>query len=937
MKCFYFFLLFALLMLPITPQVEAAGMPVLRIEKLLPFAGADNVRIETTLAAASSGTVYLQGKISAWPQGATLWEGPAGHADLLPGQSTTAVQQVSGLSPLLWDLEAPHLYTLTITASGPQMPPVSQSVRFGFRSFTTQNGQFLLNGRKLFLCGNSINPPGRGTAASVANDPVFAHAYIRDLKRRNINIVRTGGNTDTWLNACDELGMMVFQGRYGAAPGGSRTAPPTDFDASITAYKHDHFEQVIPHPSVVIDILSNEMPTRSESYADFLSRAYRVLRVWDPNRLFIGNAGFGHGKSGDINDQHPYSGWYNRDFLTYYRYRKALPKVQPITFTETVAAYTGPDGRFSIESKQLPPSLTWAGHTLTPAADSLAYQAFLTGRIIELQRRLRTFNPQPAGVMPFTDVFYHYQGVTQFAQMGAKPVADQMRISYQPVLLSWEIWTPQVYAGATVHAIAHVVNDARDGSDLHGATLHYEMVGKDGVVRLRGSSSLPFVPYYAAKSQSIALTLPSALPGGEYLLRGRILRSDAEVSSNSVGLYVAARDPVPAAAGREAGIAVYDPVGKTAHALRKLGIPITLITNVGAVLPGNALVIGENAWDAVLSKQQGTLKKMVLAGSHILLLRQVAAILAKNAGWLGVDLRFASASASSGSGMYINPERPEHPVFQEVPRRRLQTWSDPTGWDETKPGLPAIYPVGLCFQAAHQEDLARTAVLADFGRGLSETALGEVFAGRGSILISGFDLTARSGLDPIADCLLRNLISYTSAANGHYARPLIDSPIVWGDYHTERGLIGGPQYGLLVNAGRAQIPNPAAPGLYSSQAVPNGRRAFGPFSYNGNCHIVDENPSSPMGSGVFFARVPAGSRSIVTRVRNPSRTIAAMTVELNGKAGEAVSIAPGQEASIATPIPDKVTEIAVRFTGGKELILLQTEVSNSSSQISRIR
>lgn len=928
MKCFYFLSLFALLMLASTPQGKAAAVPVLRIEKLLPFAGADAVRIETTLAAGSSGTVSLQGKITAWPQGATLWEGPAGHADLLPGQSATAVQQVSGLSPLLWDLDAPHLYTLTITASGPQMPPVSQSVRFGFRSFTTQNGQFLLNGRKIFLCGNSINPPGRGTAASVANDAVFARAYLRDLKSRNINMIRPGDNTEVWLDACDELGMMVFQGRYGAAPGGSRSDPPTDFDASIAAYKRVHFEQVLPHPSVVIDILSNEMPTRSKPYADYLNRAYRVLRVWDPNRLFIENAGFGHGKSGDINDQHPYSGWYNQDFLTYYRYRKAPPKVQPITFTETVAAYTGANGSFTIASKQLPPSLTWTGHTLTPAADSLAYQAFLTGQIVELQRRLRPFNPQLAGVMPFTGIFYHYQDVTQFSQMGAKPVADQMRISYQPVLLSWEMWTPQVYAGATVHAIAHIVNDARDGSDLRGATLHYEMVGKDGVVRLRGSSSLPFVPYYGAKSQSIALTIPAAMPGGEYLLRGHILRGGAEVSANSVSLYVAAHDPVPAAAGRAAGIAVYDPAGKTARALRKLGIPITLITNVGAVPAGHALVIGENAWDGTLSKQQGTLKKMALAGSHILLLRQAADILAKNAGWLGTDLRFTSAKASSGSGMYINPERPEHPVFQGVPRRLLHTWSDPTGWDETKPGLPAICPVSLCFQAAHQDDLARTAVLADFGRGLSETALGEVFAGRGSILISGFDLTARSGLDPIADRLLRNLVSYTSAANGHYARPLIASPIVWGDYHTERGLVGGPQYGLLVNEGEVQIPNPAAPGLSSSQEVPHGRRAFGPFSYNGNCHIVDDNPSSPTGSGVFFARVPAGSGSIVTRVSNPSKTIAAMTVELNGKAGEAVSIAPGQEASITTPIPDNVTEIAVRFTGGKELVLLQTEVRN---------
>ncbi len=588
--------LFVLLLMPMVAQADAAGSPALRIEKVLPFAGADTVRIETTLAAAASGAVSLQGKITGWPEGDILWQGPVGHADLSPDQSVTVTQQVSGLKPLLWDLQAPHLYTLTITAGGMQTPPTHQTVRFGFRSFTTKNGQFLLNGRKLFLCGNSINPPDRGTAASVKNDPVFARAYISDLKSRHINVIRIGGASDVWLNACDELGMLVFQGRYGAAPGGSRAAPPTDFDASIAAYKRDYFEPVIAHPSVVIDVLSNEMPAKSQSYAAFLNQAYHVLRAWDPNRLFIDNAGFGHGKTGDINDQHPYAGWYNKDFLSYYRYRQVPPKVQPITFTETVAAYTEADGRFGIDSKQLPPSLTWAGHTSDPVGDSLAYQAFLTKQIIELQRRMRAYNPQLAGVMPFTNIFYQYQGVTQFAQMGAKPVAEQMRISYQPVLLSWEMWTPQVYAGAKIHAVAHIVNDAQDGKSLEGAMLYYEVVSKDGAIKLRGAYSLSPVPYYAVRSQSILLTLPIKMPGGDYTLRGRIKKGGVTISTNSVDLYVAVHSPIHATAEQPGGIAVYDPGGKTAQALRRLGIPIKVVTKVSTVSPGSALVIGENAW-----------------------------------------------------------------------------------------------------------------------------------------------------------------------------------------------------------------------------------------------------------------------------------------------------------------------------------------------------
>jgi hypothetical protein len=274
--------------------------------------------------------------------------------------------------------------------------------------------------------------------------------------------------------------------------------------------------------------------------------------------------------------------------------------------------------------------------------------------------------------------------------------------------------------------------------------------------------------------------------------------------------------------------------------------------------------------------------------------------------------------------MYINPERPDHPAFAGVPRERLRYWSDPTGWDESKKGYPAVMPVRMRLQVPQRDDLARTAILADYGRGLVEIALAEVFDGSGSVLISGFDLVARAGLDPAADRLLRNFVTYTATPTGHHARPLIDTPIVWGDYGTERGLVGGPAYGLLVNVGEKTVPNPLAPGLSSKATVPAGRRAFGPFSYNGNCHIVDGNPESPTGSGVFFARIPAGRRWMLTTVSNPSEKAASMGAQVNGADGGSVTVAPGQETILRTPLPEGTSEVAVRYTGGKELVLLKT-------------
>lgn len=929
------FLKLAILSWLLFPALSCAAAPApvegfapLRIEKVLPFAGIDQVRIETTLAipdSAASQTIDLQGKIAVWPQGATLWEGTLGRADVAQGKTATVTKEISGLKPKLWDLNAPNLYNLTITTQGQRGEVLSKTVRFGFRSFETKNGQFLLNGRKIYLRGNAINPPGRGLAPSTKEDLTFARAYVGDLKSRNINLMRMGlDDADVWMDACDELGMLVFQGRYGAAPGGSRYSPPKNFEESLAAYKTNYFERHLRHPAVVINILTNEMPVTA-AYIAYLTKVYRALHTWDPNRLYIDNAGFGHGRTGDINDQHPYAGWYNRDFLNYLRYREAPDKVMPITFTETVAAYTGADGRFNIDGKQLAASLTWTGHTAKPVEDSLEYQAFLTGQIIEMNRRLRAVNPTLAGVMPFTHIYFHYQDVDHFEQMGAKPVADQMRISYQPVLLSWEMWTPQVYAGAKIRAIAHIVNDSNGGNDLNGATLRYEIKGKNGVVRVQGNAVLPPVPYYETKSQTVSLALPANMPSGDYELRGNIIRDGKSISTNSIDLYVDSANQRQPAAKPLTSIALYDPNGKTAAALQRLGIPTKKVTSLASLRAGNALVIGEDAWDASLSQQQNALKGLVQGGSHVLLMRQDAEAIQKNMGWLGARLQIESTNTSSSSGMYINPERPDHPVFAGVPRERLRYWSDPTGWDETKKGYPAIMPVRMRFQVARQEDLGRTAILADYGRGLVEGALGEVFDGKGSVLISGFDLIARAGLDPASDRLLRNFISYTNTPAGHFARPLIDSPIVWGDYSTERGLVGGPQYGLLVNVAEKSVPNPLAPALASKATIPLGRRAFGPFSYNGNCHIVDGKPDSPTGSGVFYARIPAGRHWMMTTVQNPSAKAAPMSAELNGQAGETLTVEAGKNVTLRTPIPEGTTEIAVRYSGGKELVLLKTE------------
>ncbi|MGD8236962.1 MAG: glycosyl hydrolase family 2 [Armatimonadota bacterium] len=892
-------------------------------EKTLPFAGADSVRLEATLASDETVPgVQLSCRIVPVAEGPALWEGSLGSLDLEAGDTTVVRRRIAGLEPKLWSPTSPALYDLVLAAAKDGRTLASETVRFGFRSFETRDGRFLLNGVPIFLRGNAINAPGRGVPDEVGKTREFAEAYVRYMQSQNVNLIRLGSDSQVWLDVCDELGMMVFQGRYGAPRGGSKSRLPPDFDEAIARYKAEIFEQYVRHPSMVIYVLTNEVPYKGElgeQYMDFLGRVHETLREWDPNRLHIGNAGFGRGLAGDIRDGHPYWGWYHGDFLNYYRLRRdESPRPgppQPWTFTECVGCYTGPDGRFNIGGKLLAAQEFWTGHAPDQSGEALAYQAFLVGQAVELVRRLRPINPNLAGMMPFTYMFRNWHGVSRFEDMEPKPAMEQLGVSMQPVLLSWEFWTPQVYAGTRIRARAHIVNDSDDHADLMGAELRYELRGSDGEAVATGQAKLPRVPYYEARSVPVALTVPAGAARGDYVLAGEIIRGGARVSQNSVGVFVAGDEWPHPARQVETRPALYDPAGRTRKALKRLGIPFDRLKRLDALQPDAPLVIGADAWDKKLSSAVAALKRFVTDGGRVLCLRQDGEKLAT--GWLPVEVTLSTSGGKPyRTGMNINVERPWHPVFDGITRKHLRLWSDYSGWDDRKPGYPKVHPVALGFRLGAQESLGQTAILANFDRGLASIALCEIFGGAGSVILSGFDVVNRSGLDPVADRLLANLVTYAASTEGHHPHPLIDSPVRWGDYASERGLVTGVHNGLIVNAARLQP---------TGHHVPRGRRPFGPFKYNGLCHIEDLNPDSKTGSGIFWARVPGGTTAVATTVENPTDEDAELSVEVNGKGPADAAVVPsGTTESLTTAIPAGATELSVRYTGDKGLVILET-------------
>lgn len=926
---------------------------------LLALATAENVRIRLGWPASPwSGPLELEGELVPVGGGPVLWRGVL--AEVRADVAGELERTIGPLKPRLWEPASPQLYVFKVAAKRAGQTIAARSVRFGFRSFEAREGRFWLNGRPIFLRGVAINPPGRGVPEAVGESRAFAEAYVRFLKSQNVNCMRISTDvSQTWFDVCDELGMMLYAGHYGWLPGMSRAGAelPQD-DVALVAWYRRLWEQYASHPSIVLYVLANELPVsgaRGAAVSQKLQRLLAALKRFDDTRPYIANAGYGEGREGDVCDVHRYWGWYYNSFLTFYNLRdrlRASPlygqpgKNQPLTFTESVGAFTGPTGEFNlVRSKQLAPRLGWIGHTATPREDALRYQSFLVQEACESFRRMRPLNPRLAGVMPFTIFFYNWAGITAFEQMQPKPAMDSLRLAYQPVLLSWELWTPQVYAGAELRPVAHVVNDDDLGRPLTNALLRWQLRSRAGDLLRQGELTLPPLPYFATWRAPLSLTLPTNLPTGEYRLSGCILAAGQTRSTNECELFVAAADwkrdfPKPVRP-----VWLYDPSGRTATALDALGIPYRRLSDAAAPWPAEmkALVVGEKAWDGALTAARTALRQWVRQGGRVLCLQPEPARFQSD--WLPAQIEFLEGSANDPEypprsrpfreQSHVNPERPDHPVFRGLSRERLRLWSDYTGWDQTRPGFPKLYPVTCGFKLLNPEALAHAAVLADYDRGLEGVALCELFDGSGSVLLSGLDLVERAGLDPAAERLLANLVAYVADPEGHDPYPLIDAPIRWGDFPTERGAVCGSLNGLLVHCEWQPPPTqphaePLPPNTGSwnmrpgEQFSPRGRNAFGPFGYSTGSSLRDLNREQPIGSGFFWVRVPPGKRNVVTVVYNPTDLPAELNVELNGSAHAPAAVPPRATVKVRTPLPAQTTNLCVRYTAPKTLVLRET-------------
>jgi hypothetical protein len=205
-------------------------------------------------------------------------------------------------TPRLWSPEDPALHNLRVTVGA----DVTDHP-FGFRSFSSRNGQLLLNGKPWYMraaLDQDYYPEGICTPPSLA----FLEDQFRKARELGLNMLRCHIKIPDprYFDVADRMGMLIWTEIPNVATltDRSRSAMKTAMEGILHRDGN--------HPSIVIWTLINEdWGTRlceDQSHRDWLKGMVDWLRQRDPGRLVVDNSpchGNFHVKT-DINDFHYY-------------------------------------------------------------------------------------------------------------------------------------------------------------------------------------------------------------------------------------------------------------------------------------------------------------------------------------------------------------------------------------------------------------------------------------------------------------------------------------------------------------------------------------------------------------------------------------------------------------------------------------------------------
>jgi len=196
-------------------------------------------------------------------------------------------QSIQVVSPALWSIDAPHLYTLHSTIiSGKKIVDEFQST-FGIRKLEYSNiNGFLLNGKRIKMNGVCLHHDGGCVGAAV---PIkIWETRLKLLKGMGCNAIRTSHNpvAPEFLDLCDKMGFLVMDEAFDVW---ESKKVQNDYHLYFDDWgQRDVTDQVHRdrnHPSIVLWSAGNEIPDqKSDRGVELLKNLLAVYHTEDPSR-----------------------------------------------------------------------------------------------------------------------------------------------------------------------------------------------------------------------------------------------------------------------------------------------------------------------------------------------------------------------------------------------------------------------------------------------------------------------------------------------------------------------------------------------------------------------------------------------------------------------------------------------------------------------------
>jgi beta-galactosidase len=168
--------------------------------------------------------------------------------------------------PELWSIDQPYLYRAEVILKSDNIEVDRYHTTFGIRSLTysAENG-FLLNGEELLMKGGCMHHDNGLLGAAAFPDAEYRR--VERMKENGYNAIRTSHNppSESFLNACDELGMVVIDEAFDQWKKPKRSNDYSNYFE--TWYLNDIQAMVYRdrnHPSVVMWSFGNEVQERAD-------------------------------------------------------------------------------------------------------------------------------------------------------------------------------------------------------------------------------------------------------------------------------------------------------------------------------------------------------------------------------------------------------------------------------------------------------------------------------------------------------------------------------------------------------------------------------------------------------------------------------------------------------------------------------------------------